>query len=83
MLGIPRRYSHFLFAVMQAALTSAIAAATASVSFLAQSMFLRHWLQSWLLAWILMLPVVIFIAPLLNRFSVLLTRPDRPKPNAG
>jgi hypothetical protein len=83
MLGIPRRYWHFLFAVMQAALTSAIAAATASVNLLAQSMFLRHWLQSWLLAWILMLPVVIFFAPPLNRFSVLLTQPDRPKPNAG
>jgi hypothetical protein len=46
-------------------------------------MFLRHWLQSWLLAWILMLPVVIFFAPLLNRFSVLLTQPDRTEPNAG
>jgi len=80
MLGIPKRYSHFLFAVMQAALTSAIAAAIASVN---AEMFLRHWLQSWLLAWLLMLPVVIFFAPLLNRFSVLLTQPDRPKPNAG
>jgi len=80
MLGIPKRYSHFLFAVMQAALTSAIAAAIASVN---AEMFLRHWLQSWPLAWILMLPVVIFFAPLLNRFSVLLTQADRPKPYAG
>ena len=76
MLGIPRRYSHFLFAVMQAALTSAIAAATASINLLTQGMFLWHWLQSWLLAWLLMLPVVMFFAPLLNRFSILLTQPD-------
>lgn len=83
MLGISRRHSHFLFAVMQAALTSAIAAATASINFLAQGMFLRHRFQSWLLAWLLMLPVVMFFAPLLNQFSILLTQPDQPGANAG
>jgi hypothetical protein len=77
MLKIPRRYSHFMFAVLQSALTSAIAAAIASVGLISQGTFLRHWLESWLLAWILMLPFVILFAPLLNKFTVLLTQPDR------
>jgi Protein of unknown function (DUF2798) len=77
MLKIPRRYSHFLFAVVQSALTSAIAAAIASVSLISHGTFLRHWLESWLVAWLLMLPVVIFFAPFINKFTVLLTRPDK------
>ena len=66
-----------MFAVLQSALTSAIAAAIASVSLITQGTYLRHWLESWLLAWILMLPVVILFAPLLNKFTVLLTQPDQ------
>jgi hypothetical protein len=77
MLGIPRRYAHFLFAIMQSALTSSIAAAIASVGFFSEGMFLRHWLQASFLAWLVMLPIVIFFAPLLKRFSVLLTAPDQ------
>jgi hypothetical protein len=78
MLRIPRRYAHFLFAIMQSALTSSIAAAVASVSFFSQGMFLGHWLHASFLAWLLMLPIVIFFAPFLNRVSVLLTVPDQP-----
>jgi hypothetical protein len=78
MLRLPRRYAHFLFAIMQSALTSSIAAAVASVSFFSEGMFLRHWLHASFLAWLLMLPVVIFFAPFLNRFAVLLTEPDQP-----
>jgi len=50
MLRIPRRYAHFLFAIMRSALTSSIAAAIASVSFFAEGMFLRHWLHASFLA---------------------------------
>lgn len=83
MLGIPRRHAHFLFAIMQSALTSSIAAAIASVSFFSQGVFLRHWLHASLLAWLLMLPVVIFFAPLLSKLSDLLTQPDQPRVKAG
>jgi Protein of unknown function (DUF2798) len=76
MLRIPRRYSHFLFAVIQSALTTAIAAAIASANLLSQGLFLSHWLQSWFLAWVLMLPVVIFFAPVIRKFAVILTQPD-------
>jgi hypothetical protein len=83
MLRIPRRHAHFLFAIMQSALTSAIAAAVASASFFSQGVFLRHWLHASLLAWLLMLPVVIFFAPFLSKLSDLLTQPEQPKANAG
>jgi Protein of unknown function (DUF2798) len=76
-LRIPRRYSHFLFAVMQSALTSAIAAGIASVSLIRQGTFLLHWLESWLFAWLLMLPVVVIFAPLLNKFADLITKTDQ------
>ena len=83
MLGIPRRHAHFLFAVMQSAITSAVAAAVASANFLSQGVFLYHWLHASLLAWLLMLPVVILFAPFLSKLSDLLTQPDQPKANAG
>jgi uncharacterized protein DUF2798 len=82
MLGIPRRHAHFLFAVMQSAITSAIAAAVASAGS-SGGMFFRHWLHASLLAWLLMLPVVILFAPFLSKLSDLLTQPEQPKANAG
>jgi len=72
MLGIPRRYSHFVFGVIQSGLTSAIAAAIASLPFSAT--FTVHWLQSWLISWLLMLPVVIFAAPAIRRLAHAATR---------
>ena len=63
MLGIPRRFSHFVFGFIQSGLTCAVAAAIASVPFLEAGTFVSHWLQSWLLAWIMMLPIVLFAAP--------------------
>ena len=74
MLGIPRRYSHFVFGVIQSGLTSAIAAAIASLPLLATGSFATHWLQSWLVAWLLMLPVVIFAAPAIRRLAYAVTR---------
>jgi hypothetical protein len=76
MLGIPRCYSHFVFAVIQSGLTSAIAAAIASYPFLAEGSFTRHWLHSWLLAWMLMLPVVVFAAPGIRKLALVLTREE-------
>lgn len=76
MLGIPRRYAHFVFGIIQSGLTSAIAAAIASCPFLADGSFMKHWLQSWLMAWLLMLPVVLFAAPAIRKLSLSLTRED-------
>lgn len=76
MLGIPRRFSHFVFGFIQSGLTCAVAAAIASVPFLAAGSFVSHWLQSWLMAWIMMLPIVLFAAPAIRSLTHLLTRED-------
>jgi hypothetical protein len=74
MLGIPRRFSHFVFGVIQSGVTCAVAAAIASYPFLAHGTFLRQWFEAWLLAWVLMLPIVIFAAPGIRKLANALTR---------
>jgi len=76
MLGIPRRYSHFVFGVIQSGLTSAVAAAIASYPFFAEGGFLTHWVTAWLAAWVLMVPVVLFAAPFIRKMAVFLTREE-------
>ena len=73
MLGIPRRYAHFVFGVIQSGLTSGIAAGIASVSLLSTGEFVVNWMRSWLVAWVVMLPVVLFAAPVIRRASIILT----------
>ena len=75
---IPKRYSHYVFGLIQSGLTSAIAAAIASRPFLAEGgfPFLVHWLQSWLLAWLVMTPIVLFAAPVIRKLSHAITRED-------
>ena len=76
MLGIPRRFSHYVFGVIQSGLTCMIAAGIASFSFIMAGTFMVHWLQSWLVAWVLMLPVVLFAAPAIRSLTHILTRED-------
>jgi hypothetical protein len=77
MLGIPRRYSHFIFGVIQAGLTTLIAAGIASFPSPTIGQFLTHWLLSWLVAWAAMLPIVLLAAPMIRTISVALTREER------
>ena len=76
MLGIPRRYSHFVFGVIQSGLTSLIAAAIASYPLLHAGRFLQNWITAWLIAWAMMIPAVLFAAPAIRSLSILLTRED-------
>jgi hypothetical protein len=76
MLGIPRRYSHFVFGTIQAGLTSLIAAGIASYSLLGTGQFLRHWLLSWLISWAVMMPFVLFAAPFIRTLSIALTKEE-------
>jgi len=76
MLGIPRRFSHFVYGFIQSGLTCAIAAAIASFPFLAGGAFVTHWLRSWLFAWITMSPIVLFAAPAIRNLTHILTRED-------
>jgi hypothetical protein len=73
MLAVPRRYSHFIFAVIQAGLTCLIAAGIASLPLVTLPQFLIHWLLSWLVSWLTMLPVVVLAAPMIRSASFRLT----------
>ena len=77
MPGIPRRYSHFVFGIIQSGLTSLIAAGIASVPAGNALDFLAHWMASWLIAWAAMLPIVLLAAPAIRAFSLRLTREER------
>jgi hypothetical protein len=68
MLRIPRRFSHFVFGVLQSGLTCLIAAGIASYP------SITHWLLSWLISWGAMLPVVVLAAPAIRSLSLTLTR---------
>jgi uncharacterized protein DUF2798 len=70
---IPRQHAHFLFGFLQSGLTSAVASAIASIRFLADGGFMINWLESWLASWALMVPIVLFAAPLIQRATLLLT----------
>jgi hypothetical protein len=47
MRRVPRRFSHFVFGVIQSGLTCAIASAIASYPFLQEGSFVAHWMRSW------------------------------------
>lgn len=76
MLGIPRRYSHFVFGFIQSGLTSLIAAAVASYPLIHSGNFVRNWLVAWLIAWAMMVPAVLFAAPAIRALANALTCED-------
>ena len=80
---IPRRYSHFVFGVIQSGLTCLIAAAFASAPSLATGTFLRNWAVSWVISWAIMLPVVVLAAPAIRAASLWLTREEQRTANSA
>ena len=76
MFVIPRRHSHFIFAAIQAGLTSLIAAGIASLPVGSIGQFLSHWLLSWTVSWITILPIVVLAAPLIRSLSFFLASGD-------
>jgi uncharacterized protein DUF2798 len=77
MFPIPRKYSHFIFGVIQAGLTSLIASGIASFPAPTFAQFATHWLASWLIAWAVMLPAVLLAAPVIRRLANSLTRDEQ------
>lgn len=71
---IPKRYSHFLFGLIQSGFTCAIAAAIASGPFMYTGLYFGHWLKSWIAAWAVMVPFVLLITPFIRRTVDVLTR---------
>jgi Protein of unknown function (DUF2798) len=76
MLLIARRYSHFVFGVIQSGLTSFIAAGIASWPLWGSGRFLLNWMLSWLISWVVMLPAVLFAAPAIRWLAFALTHED-------
>ena len=76
MLKISRKYAPFLFAAIQSGVTSAVAAAVASSRLPGDHLFLSNWIGSWLTSWALMMPIVLFAAPTIQRLTVMLTSED-------
>ncbi|WP_133646906.1 DUF2798 domain-containing protein [Paraburkholderia flava] len=69
MFRIPRRYGHFVFGTVQSGITCAVASAIANAHFIADGTFASHWLSAYLFSWLVMLPVVVFAAPLIRRLA--------------
>lgn len=77
MSGIPRRYAPYIYGVIQAAITSAVASAIATSQLtMSGPEFVSYWLKSWGIAWLTMVPVVLLVAPRIQRAVVSITVPD-------
>jgi hypothetical protein len=77
MARLPQRYAPFVFGIIQAAITTAVATAIATHQLMDFGLqFLARWAFAWWLAWLTMLPVVIVLAPLLQRAVDALTTPS-------
>jgi hypothetical protein len=74
MLPIRRRHSHVLYGVIQSGMTSGVASLIASLAFAGEAGFLVNWLRAWAIAFGLMLPVVLFAAPFIQKAVMRLTR---------
>lgn len=72
----PRRYAHFLFAIIQSGITSAIASAIAFFRVATDASLIGDWLTSWLAAWATMVPIVLFAAPVIKSIANSLTREE-------
>jgi hypothetical protein len=69
---VPRRYSHFVYGVIQSGVATGIATLVATLGSGGMS-FVSKWVSIWLTSWALMVPIVIFSAPLIQRLTLFLT----------
>jgi hypothetical protein len=77
MARLPRRYAPFVYGIVQAGLTTAVASAIATYQLTGfGALFLVRWAQAWSIAWLTMLPLVIALAPVIQRAVTALTAPD-------
>jgi hypothetical protein len=73
---VSRRYAYFLYSAIQSGITSGVASAVANFRFLSEGVFLTNWLQSWLTSWALMIPIVLFAAPIIQRLTHSMTHDE-------
>lgn len=76
---LPSRYAPFVYGIIQAAITTAVATGIATCQAMDPGLLLlERWATAWLMAFLTMLPVVIFVAPLIQRAVLALTTADLP-----
>lgn len=74
MRRLPRRYAHFVYGMIQAAITTAVATTVATYQIArADLQFVGYWLSCWFVSLMTMLPVVILVAPIIQRAVYSLT----------
>jgi hypothetical protein len=86
MTPLPRRFAPYVYGAIQAAITTAVATAIATGQLTDPGLvFLQRWALAWLVAWATMLPVVILVAPLIERTVRAMTapEPDRRRERSG
>lgn len=77
MLKISRQHAHFLFGFIQSGVTTSVASAVASFHSFSDGGFVANWLEAWFTSWALIIPIVFFAAPTIQRVTLLLTRNER------
>jgi hypothetical protein len=72
----PPQYAPLVYGIIQSAITTWVASAIAVAQLTGFGVrFLMEWLSAWWLAFLIMLPVVGFVSPLIQRCVVVLTSP--------
>lgn len=70
------KFAPFVYGAIQAAITSAIATGIANYQLVGMDMeFFRIWARSWSLSWLTMLPIVLLVAPAIQRVVIAITKP--------
>ena len=74
MARLPQRWAPLIYGVIQAAITTGVATAIATLPLTDFKLrFMEEWLFAWGLAFLTMLPVVIFVSPLIQRCVLAMT----------
>ncbi len=64
---LPRRYSPYIYGVIQSALTTGVATGIATYKLTATPMeFVMYWMTGWSLSWLAMLPIVVLVSPIIQ-----------------
>ena len=74
MARLPQQYAPLVYGIIQAAITTAVATAIATHQLTDFNMrFVEEWFFAWGISFLTMIPVVIFVAPFIQRCVLALT----------
>ena len=76
MARLPQQYAPLVYGIIQATITTAVATVIATHQFTHFNMrFVQEWFFAWGVSFLTMLPVVVFVAPFIQRCVLALTVP--------